>query len=428
MGRARRSPGRAGTQRLRLRTNGSSLLAISGTPTGATVTVDARVAGISEPVEGEDVREPREYSSAIHRDGDLWRVDCDGIARHWQVETVAGRNGIDVIVSSDEGTWVLHRENVVRSAADDDGAGDGTLTSPMPGTVIALSAAEGDRSRPAPRSWSSHEDGAHAPRPHRRRRGVPRCRRAQVSTEVPGHGRPRRRLTQHPSTPAPHRTSAHTPRSTIMTDVNTADLPNEYREPSPSSASSPTRSSPVAYEHDRNHTFPHDVVTMGEWPVRPALLRGVRRHGRRLPSLGIALEELAKVDQSVAITLEAGVGLGASPIYHFGNEEQKQKWLPDLTAGKALAGFGLTEPDAGSDAGATRTVAREDGDDFIINGSKQFITNSGTDITSLVTVTAVTGQKENGEGDSTIIVLSGSEGFVADGYDRSAGTPPTPTR
>ena len=138
--------GRAGTQRLRLRTtNGSSLLAISGTPTGATVTVDARVAGISEPAEGEDVREPREYSSAIHRDGDLWRVDCDGIARHWQVETVAGRNGIDVIVSSDEGTWVLHRENVVRSAADDDGAGDGTLTSPMPGTVIALSAAEGDR-------------------------------------------------------------------------------------------------------------------------------------------------------------------------------------------------------------------------------------------------------------------------------------------
>ncbi|AYJ32985.1 acetyl/propionyl-CoA carboxylase subunit alpha [Corynebacterium xerosis] len=138
--------GRAGTQRLRLRTtNGSSLLAISGTPTGATVTVDARVAGISEPAEGEDVREPREYSSAIHRDGDLWRVDCDGIARHWQVETVAGRNGVDVIVSSDEGTWVLHRENVVRSAADDDGAGDGTLTSPMPGTVIALSAAEGDR-------------------------------------------------------------------------------------------------------------------------------------------------------------------------------------------------------------------------------------------------------------------------------------------
>ena len=138
--------GRPGTQRLRLRTtNGSSLIAVSGTPAGATVTVDAQVAGISEPAEGEDAREPRDYASAIHRDGDLWRVDCDGIARHWQVETVDSRRGTDVIVSSDEGTWVLHRENVVRSAADDDGSGDGTLTSPMPGTVIALSAADGDR-------------------------------------------------------------------------------------------------------------------------------------------------------------------------------------------------------------------------------------------------------------------------------------------
>ncbi len=138
--------GRPGTQRLRLgTTNGSRLIAVSGTPSGATVTVDARVAGISEPAEGEDAPEPRDHSSAIHRDGDLWRVDCDGIARHWQVETVASRRGTDVIVSSDEGTWVLHRENVVRSAADDDGSGDGTLTSPMPGTVIALSAADGDR-------------------------------------------------------------------------------------------------------------------------------------------------------------------------------------------------------------------------------------------------------------------------------------------
>lgn len=138
--------GRPGTQRLRLATtNGSSLIAVSGTPAGATVTVDAQVAGISEPAEGADAPQPRDYSSAIHRDGDLWRVDCDGIARHWQVETVTSRRGVDVIVSSDEGTWVMHRENVVRSAADDDGSGDGALTSPMPGTVIALSAAEGDR-------------------------------------------------------------------------------------------------------------------------------------------------------------------------------------------------------------------------------------------------------------------------------------------
>ncbi|MFD5868018.1 acetyl/propionyl/methylcrotonyl-CoA carboxylase subunit alpha [Corynebacterium sp. NPDC060344] len=124
--------GRPGVQRLRLAsTTGSTLIAVSGTPAAATVTV------------GEE--EPRDYASAIHRDGGLWRVDCDGIARHWQVETVEGRRGTDVIVSSDEGTWVLHRENVVRSAADDDGTGDGTLTSPMPGTVIALSAADGDR-------------------------------------------------------------------------------------------------------------------------------------------------------------------------------------------------------------------------------------------------------------------------------------------
>lgn len=108
-------------------------------------------------------------------------------------------------------------------------------------------------------------------------------------------------------------------------------------------------------------------------------------------ALSLALEELGKVDQSVAITLEAGVGLGSMPIYRFGTEEQKTRWLPDLTAGRALAGFGLTEPGAGSDAGATRTTARLEGGEWVINGSKQFITNSGTDITSLVTVTAVTG-------------------------------------
>ena len=208
-----------------------------------------------------------------------------------------------------------------------------------------------------------------------------------------------------------------------MTDVNTADLPNEYRE-----LQSVVRQfanevvDPVAYEHDRNHTFPYDVVKqMGEMGLFGLpFSEEYGGMGGDYLSLGIALEELAKVDQSVAITLEAGVGLGASPIYHFGNEEQKQKWLPDLTAGKALAGFGLTEPDAGSDAGATRTTAREDGDDFVINGAKQFITNSGTDITSLVTVTAVTGQNDNGKKEiSTIIVPSGTEGFVVEpAYDK----------
>lgn len=132
-------------------------------------------------------------------------------------------------------------------------------------------------------------------------------------------------------------------------------------------------------------------------------------------ALALALEELGKVDQSVAITLEAGVGLGSMPIYRFGTEEQKRTWLPDLTAGRALAGFGLTEPGAGSDAGATRTTARLEGGEWVINGSKQFITNSGTNITSLVTVTAVTGTVGADKKEiSTIIVPSGTPGFTVE--------------
>lgn len=136
-------------------------------------------------------------------------------------------------------------------------------------------------------------------------------------------------------------------------------------------------------------------------------------------SFGIALEEIARVDQSVAITLEAGVGLGIMPIFHFGTEEQKQKYLPNLTAGTELASFGLTEPGAGSDAGATRTTAREEGDEWVINGSKQFITNSGTDITSLCTVTAVTGENNGKKEISTIIVPNGTPGFTVEpAYDK----------
>ncbi|HEX2058537.1 MAG TPA: acyl-CoA dehydrogenase family protein [Actinomycetota bacterium] len=108
-------------------------------------------------------------------------------------------------------------------------------------------------------------------------------------------------------------------------------------------------------------------------------------------TLCLAIEELARVDSSLAITLEAAVGLGAMPIWHFGTEEQKRKWLPPLATGEALAGFGLTEPGGGSDAGATRTSARLENGQWVINGSKSFITNSGTPITSFVTVTAVTG-------------------------------------
>ena len=110
-------------------------------------------------------------------------------------------------------------------------------------------------------------------------------------------------------------------------------------------------------------------------------------------ALCLALEELARVDSSVAITLEAGVSLGAMPIYRFGTEEQKREWLPELAAGTKLGAFGLTEPGGGSDAGATRTTAKLDGDEWVINGSKAFITNSGTDITSVVTITALTGDR-----------------------------------
>src|SRR5918998_727613 len=111
-------------------------------------------------------------------------------------------------------------------------------------------------------------------------------------------------------------------------------------------------------------------------------------------TLCLAIEELARVDSSLAITLEAAVGLGAMPIWHFGNEEQRQRWLPSLATGENLAGFGLTEPGGGSDAGATKTSARVDNGEWVINGSKSFITNAGTPITSLVTVTAVTGERD----------------------------------
>ena len=174
---------------------------------------------------------------------------------------------------------------------------------------------------------------------------------------------------------------------------------------------------PVAAKHDAEHSFPYEIVSqmgkMGLFGLPFSEEYGGM--GGDYFALSLALEELGKVDQSVAITLEAGVSLGAMPIYKFGTEEQKQRYLPDLTSGVALAGFGLTEPGAGSDAGATATTARDDGDTWIINGAKQFITNSGTDITSLVTVTAVTGVKDNGRKEiSTIIVPSDTVGFTAE--------------
>ncbi|MBC9822664.1 acyl-CoA dehydrogenase family protein [Terrabacter sp. MAHUQ-38] len=132
-------------------------------------------------------------------------------------------------------------------------------------------------------------------------------------------------------------------------------------------------------------------------------------------SLCVAIEELGRVDQSIGITLSAGVGLGINPILTYGDEEQKQRFLPDLVSGRALAGFGLTEPEAGSDAAATRTRAVRDGDEWVINGAKAFITNSGTDITSVVTVTARTGTNEDGSPQlSAIMVPAGTPGFVVE--------------
>jgi short-chain 2-methylacyl-CoA dehydrogenase len=130
-------------------------------------------------------------------------------------------------------------------------------------------------------------------------------------------------------------------------------------------------------------------------------------------SLCIAIEEIGKVDQSLGITLEAAVGLGINPIAHYGTAEQKARWLPDLLAGRALASFGLTEAEAGSDAGATRTRATLRDHEWVINGSKQFITNSGTDISTVCTITARTGTRDNGKPEiSAILVPTGTAGFV----------------
>ncbi|WKX70445.1 acyl-CoA dehydrogenase family protein [Streptomyces sp. XD-27] len=163
------------------------------------------------------------------------------------------------------------------------------------------------------------------------------------------------------------------------------------------------------------HAFPYEIVRemgrMGLFGLPfPEEYGGM---GGDYLALGIALEELARVDSSVAITLEAGVSLGAMPIFHFGTEAQKREWLPKLCSGEMLGAFGLTEPECGSDAGGTKTTAVRDGDEWVINGSKCFITNSGTDITGLVTVTAVTGRKEDGAPlISSIIVPSGTPGFT----------------
>lgn len=138
-------------------------------------------------------------------------------------------------------------------------------------------------------------------------------------------------------------------------------------------------------------------------------------------TLCLAIEELARVDSSLAITLEAAVGLGAMPVWQFGTEDQRQQYLPPLATGEALAGFGLTEPGGGSDAGATKTTARLENGEWVINGSKSFITNSGTPITKFVTVTAVTDSPGGKKEISAIIVPVGIPGFVVGKSYRKMG-------
>ena len=169
------------------------------------------------------------------------------------------------------------------------------------------------------------------------------------------------------------------------------------------------RVAPVAEELDREGRFPYDLVAgMAELGLMgmtiPEEYGGA---GADTLAYAIAVEELTRVDSSVAITMAAHHSLGTLPIFSFGNEEQKQQWLPDLASGKKLAAFGLTEPDAGSDAGATRTRAELRDGSWVVNGSKIFITNAGTDITACVTITARTGEDEV----SNLIVPNGTPGY-----------------
>lgn len=176
---------------------------------------------------------------------------------------------------------------------------------------------------------------------------------------------------------------------------------------------------PQVADWDRDHYLPLDVVrAMGDLGlfglVVPEEYGG---SGADFATLCVAIEELGRIDQSIGITLEAGVGLGINPILTFGTEDQKQTWLPDLVAGRALAGFGLTEPEAGSDAGASRTRAVLVDGEWVVNGAKAFITNSGTDITSVVTITAKTSEDEV----SAILVPAGTPGLIVEPAYRKLG-------
>jgi short/branched chain acyl-CoA dehydrogenase len=183
---------------------------------------------------------------------------------------------------------------------------------------------------------------------------------------------------------------------------------------------------PVAEELDREHRFPYELVAeMAELglmgiPIPEEYGGG----GGDTLSYAIAIEELTRIDSSVAITVAAHTSLGTMPIFLFGSEEQKRQWLPDLASGRRLAAFGLTEPGAGSDAGATATTAELRDGSWVIDGAKQFITNAGTDISACVTITARTGEDEV----SNLIVPNGTPGYEISAPLRKLGWRASDTR
>ncbi|MGH8895729.1 MAG: acyl-CoA dehydrogenase family protein [Egibacteraceae bacterium] len=185
---------------------------------------------------------------------------------------------------------------------------------------------------------------------------------------------------------------------------------------------------PRAAEMNHKREFPTDLVLemgrMGLFGLPfPEEYGGM---GADYLSLCLAIEEIGRADQSLGITLEAAVSLGAMPIWRFGTEEQKRRWLPQLAAGEQLAGFGLTESGGGSDAGALRTRARREGDEWVIDGSKQFITNVGTELSAFVTIAAVT--NDNPREITNFIVPTGTQGYVIGGGYRKVGWHASDTR
>jgi alkylation response protein AidB-like acyl-CoA dehydrogenase len=170
---------------------------------------------------------------------------------------------------------------------------------------------------------------------------------------------------------------------------------------------------PVAEELDRTKSFPYEIVEKLGGLGLMGIPFPVEYGGGGADTLSyvLAVEELARIDSSVCITMAAHTSLGTMPIYLWGSEEQKSEWLPRLCTGEKLASFGLTEPEAGSDAGNVRTTAKLDGGEWVVNGAKQFITNSGTDISGCVSITAVTGETNGRKEISNLIVPTGTPGY-----------------